>query len=236
MELIVLGCSGPYPASGGATSGYLLRAGGKEILLDCGSGVLSQLLKRMDPCGLSAVFLSHTHWDHMSDLFVLQYYLEKHQCTLPLYIPEEAAMTQLSLLSEKAFRIIRYGQGTLTFDELNVDSCPVSHPVPCRALRFSCDGKVFVYTGDTAKAEGLEAFCRNCDLLLADSAFLRDEWHPGLPHMHAAMAGKLAADSHATRLVITHFPPHTARELIAGEAREAFANTIPAEIGLQLMI
>ena len=37
--LIVLGCSGSYgAAAGGACSGYLLRAGGTNIWLDCGNG------------------------------------------------------------------------------------------------------------------------------------------------------------------------------------------------------
>ena len=236
MKLIVLGCSGPYPAAGGATSGYLLEADRKRFLLDCGSGVLSQLRKRMDPCDLSAVFLTHTHWDHMCDLFVLQYELEKNRCSLPLYVPVETDAAPLALLSGNAFHIIRYGRETLEFDNVSVDSCPVSHPVPCRALRFTAAGKSFVYTGDAATSEGLESFCRDIDLLLADSAFLADEWHPGVPHMHAAMAAKLAADCRADKLVVTHFPPHTARERIVGEAREVFANTVPAEIGLQIML
>jgi hypothetical protein len=39
MDLLVLGCQAGMPASGQASSGYLVTAGGCRILLDCGPGV-----------------------------------------------------------------------------------------------------------------------------------------------------------------------------------------------------
>ena len=39
MRLHLLGVHGPYPASGEATSGYLLEAGNQMLQLDFGSGV-----------------------------------------------------------------------------------------------------------------------------------------------------------------------------------------------------
>ena len=49
MRLTVLGNNGPYPAPGGACSGYLLESdsGETKILLDCGTGVLSRLTDRI---------------------------------------------------------------------------------------------------------------------------------------------------------------------------------------------
>ena len=41
MKLTVLGCNGPYPAAGGACSGYLLETGDTRVLLDCGAGALA---------------------------------------------------------------------------------------------------------------------------------------------------------------------------------------------------
>ena len=43
MKLHILGTSGPFPESNGATSGYLLEADETLIQLDLGSGVLSRL-------------------------------------------------------------------------------------------------------------------------------------------------------------------------------------------------
>ena len=45
MKLTVLGASGGFPAPGGATSGYLLSYDDRNILIDCGSGVLGNLFR-----------------------------------------------------------------------------------------------------------------------------------------------------------------------------------------------
>ena len=61
MRLHVLGCHGPYPCAGGATSGYLVERDGKALLMDCGSGVMGRLMEKWDPAALSCVLLSHLH-------------------------------------------------------------------------------------------------------------------------------------------------------------------------------
>ena len=76
MKLTVLGCNGPYPAAGGACSGYLLEAENTRVLLDCGTGVLAALPARMAPEELDAVVLSHLHYDHMSDMLPLIYRMQ----------------------------------------------------------------------------------------------------------------------------------------------------------------
>ena len=48
MDLTVLGNSGPYPAAGSGTSGYLLHTELADILLDCGSGTVRELFRFLD--------------------------------------------------------------------------------------------------------------------------------------------------------------------------------------------
>ena len=76
MKLTVLGCYGPYPAAGGACSGYLLEHEGFAVLIDCGNGVLSRLQEFIEPSKLKAIIISHLHSDHCSDLFILRYALQ----------------------------------------------------------------------------------------------------------------------------------------------------------------
>ena len=80
LHLYVLGKSPAWPDCEGACSGYLVQAcdskalgiaSGDEserlannILLDCGTGVLSQLQRYIQPADLDAVFISHLHADH----------------------------------------------------------------------------------------------------------------------------------------------------------------------------
>jgi ribonuclease BN (tRNA processing enzyme) len=78
LKLTVLGNNGPYPAAGGACSGYLLRGAGYNIVIDLGSGALSNLMKALDSDldSISAIFLTHLHSDHISDISVLRYALD----------------------------------------------------------------------------------------------------------------------------------------------------------------
>ena len=51
MRLTILGMNGPFPAPGGATSGYLLTAGEASVALDLGSGTLARLTSLTPPGG-----------------------------------------------------------------------------------------------------------------------------------------------------------------------------------------
>jgi ribonuclease BN (tRNA processing enzyme) len=72
-KITTIGWWGAYPSAGEATSGYLLQSDGLNILVDCGSGVLSLLQNYIKLQNLDAVVLSHYHWDHVADIGCLQY-------------------------------------------------------------------------------------------------------------------------------------------------------------------
>ena len=67
MKLHLLGINGPFPESRGATSGYLLETGNSLFCFDLGSGVLGLLTSLTAPESLSALFVSHWHYDHTAD-------------------------------------------------------------------------------------------------------------------------------------------------------------------------
>src|ERR1043165_4257898 len=72
IEITVLGCSGSYGApAGGACSGYLVRAGGTTIWLDCGNGSFANLQQHARVEDLDAVVISHGHPDHCVDIYGL---------------------------------------------------------------------------------------------------------------------------------------------------------------------
>ena len=231
MRLHVLGCHGPYPCAGGATSGYLVEHEGKALLMDCGAGVMGRLLEKWDPAALACVLVSHLHFDHASDLLVLRYYLEQRSVTLPVYVPGEDASIFRSLLTEPAFRVLPYPE-TLSVMGLAVDTMPVRHSVPCRAIRLTDGEKTLVFTGDTNDCPGLSDFARQADALLADSAFLDSEWTAEKPHMSAKGAARLAKDAEAKRLYLTHLPVRHAPETLLREAREIRPDTEAVHPGL----
>ena len=68
MKLTVLGRHGPFPAPGGACSGYLIEAGDTKLCVDLGSGTLGNLRNILPGLKLDGILLSHLHSDHMSCL------------------------------------------------------------------------------------------------------------------------------------------------------------------------
>src|SRR5689334_9591782 len=73
IRLTVLGSGVAWANPGGVCSGYLIRAGGATVLVDCGSGVLGRLRAHADPREIDAVIVSHLHADHFLDLVGLRY-------------------------------------------------------------------------------------------------------------------------------------------------------------------
>lgn len=221
MRLHVLGCYGPYPNAGGAASGYLLEKDGQALLMDCGAGVLGKLLEKWDPAALSCVLLSHLHFDHCSDMLVLRYYLEQRGLTLPVYVPPEDQSPFRALLSERCFAVQPYPE-TLNVMGLSVTTLPVCHSVPCRALRIAEGQKALVFTGDTNDCPALPSFAHGADILLADSAFLQEEWTAAKPHMCARGAAQLAAAAEAGTLYLTHLPVRHDPATLVAEARAVY--------------
>ncbi len=236
MILRVLGCHGPYPCPDGATSGYLLSLPGGDALLDCGAGVLGKLIALIDPASLTAVLLSHLHYDHMSDLYALKYYLDRMGETLPVYLPRAAMDTPVARTLQGGALSARPLEELRELAGARVECLPVRHPVPANAVRIAADGKTLVYTGDTNVFAPLDAFCESADLLVADGALTSAQWTDAAPHMSARHAGELAARAGVGRLIVTHLIPENAPGVLLAEAREAFAGALLAAPGQVLTV
>ena len=61
LDVTVLGCSGSYAAPDGACTGYLVRGGDTNVLLDCGPGTLANLQHHLPIRDLDAVVITHSH-------------------------------------------------------------------------------------------------------------------------------------------------------------------------------
>lgn len=226
MKLTVLGCNGPYPAAGKACSGYLLEQGDTRVLLDCGAGVLAQLEKYIAPQQLTAIVLTHLHYDHMSDMLPLMY-----RCAgLTVYAPN-APQTVHALLKD-AYDMHDISQGA-QLGTLRMTAQAGRHPVPCYAVRFeNAQGKKMVYTGDTNTCDALAGFAYGCDLLLADGCFTRAQWAENKPHLSAFLAAQLAAQPQAGALIVTHLTPNCDTQTLLQEAQLAYPAAQLAYAGL----
>ncbi len=225
MDVRVLGCNGPYPAAGGACSGYLLSEGNDRLLLDCGPGVLSRLMTRFDPARLTAVLLSHGHGDHCSDMMSFRYYMDIRRQQddlepLNVYAPRDDDSPAIRFLAgSESIRMhwIKAGD-TFQAGKWSVHCGPARHPVP--AVGFRIDS--FGYTGDTNVMVELAEFYRGVSVLLADGCFLKAQWKENAPHMAAFKAAELARDAAAGRLYITHLRPDVDETTLLKEAAAVF--------------
>ena len=92
---------------------------------------------------------------------------------LPVHAPQ-TPMPVRTLLDVPAYTLKPMEK--VQIGEIHFNFFPVRHPVESYALRAECDGKVFVYTGDTNLVDGLDEFAKNADTLLADSGLLSADW------------------------------------------------------------
>jgi len=230
MKLKILGNNGPYPASGGACSGYLLTSDNTRVLIECGTGTLANLRKIQTPDRLDAVILSHLHYDHMSDILPMVYALQfcPPRPKLPVYAPD-APQAVRNLLNAPFYQPMDIQD--VQIGDISVRFYPVRHPVKSFAMRFECAGRVFAYTGDTNVVDGLADFCRDADLLLADAGLSSADWKMEAPHLSAKACGELAHESRAKRLLLTHLNPKYDPDELCAEAKTVFENTAFTAIG-----
>ena len=249
MRLTVIGCSGSYPGPESPASCYLLEADQEtpegtrtwRILIELGSGALGWLHRVIDPLTLDGILFSHLHPDHCMDLtgyYVMRrYHPTGTQARLPVWGPQDTALRMALAyglpedpgMSEE-FDFRTYTEG-LTIGPFEVDAVPVDHPVEAYGFRVTCGGRTLAYTGDTGPCGSLRRLAKDVDLLLAEASFRESDENPESIHLTGMDCGRLAAESGAGRLVITHVPPWFDPRNMVAEAQAAWDG--PVELAMQ---
>lgn len=237
MKLTILGNNGPYPRADAACSGYLLSSdsGNTNIIIDFGTGCLSELPKHIPYTKVDEIVLSHLHFDHMSDMLPLQYALQFNpkECAMPVWCPStpEAVRNLLNCPCYDVHSIRNH-----TVGEMALSVIPSRHPVETYAIRVECDGQHFGYTGDTNTLDSLASFFSGCDLMLADAGLSSAHWNPNAPHLSAAACGVLAREANVNKLLLSHLNPRYTEEELVNEARSEFQNTDFTVIGKEYTV
>jgi len=250
LKVQVLGCWAPYPRADQACSGYLLNAGGKNILLDLGHGAFGKLITVFDYLKLDAVFISHLHMDHCADLSCLRHALLgcrrlgkiDENWRLPLFIPSEPLQIfEIFSDYDDVFEITpidssMIGQN-INMGGAAVDVLSVKHPIPTYGIRVveREKGKKFVYSSDTAYMEELIDFAKGADIFLCEASLIeRDSHYIDKGHLTSRLAAELAEKAQVKMLVLTHFwPEYDLKELVY-EIKKAFPG--PMEIAEQFKV
>ena len=248
MFLTVLGCSGSIGGPTSPASGYLVEVDGlAPVVIDMGPGVLGAL-QRYVAAERATVLLSHLHADHCLDvpsLLVLRRYSPAAESVgrVPLVGPSGTAY-RIGVASAEEPGAVDDLSDTFDVDTwdvtpelelrddddevgLSVRAGRVDHPPESYGLRLtSADGRVLVYSGDTAYCDALVELATGADVLLCEASWAHQEGRPPGIHMSGVEAGRTARLAGVGRLVLTHIPPWTDPEAMRAEAATEFDGEI----------
>jgi ribonuclease BN (tRNA processing enzyme) len=237
VQLTVLGSAASFAGAGQACSGYLVESDGATVMIDCGNGSVANAAAVTDVTSIDAVFVSHTHADHILDLYALQAALrfapEGPVGSVPLYLPEGLWERMGALLPPSgraqladAFEPHVHEAGRpLLVGDMTLTALPVDHDGPSFGFVVETPGTRFVYTGDTRDGDAVRALARDCDVLVAECT-LPAEYAGRAAHLTASEAGRLAEESGAGLLVLTHLWPTADHERMRDEASAVFDGEI----------
>lgn len=215
-------------------SGYLLRAGDTQVLVDCGYGSTSNLHRVTRVEDLAAIVLTHAHPDHCVDLIGIYYALRFQpggEQTIEVHAPAGTAEALAGLLSgdsQQDFEnICRFhdvsGGDRIEIGDLSLDFYWSVHSVPTVSVRASHEQSVVTYSADSAGGSSLVDAARDADLFICEATWPDegDDYPPDV-HLSPQGAAEVAAEAGARRLVLTHLWPSTDRAEVRGRAESAY--------------
>jgi ribonuclease BN (tRNA processing enzyme) len=223
MRLTVVGCSPAWPNPGGAHSGYLVESSGRQVLLDCGPGVLARLRSVGSIPTPDAIVITHFHLDHWGDLVpwvwaALNLGGRGETPAKPeLWLPPggKARLTEFGRLLGfpdmfgRAFAPLEYETGTpFSAGGCTVTATRVPHyRVESHALRVTDGHRTLAYSGDSGPSESLVALAEGADLFLCEATLLSGDTDGDLRgHLSLDEAHDAFEASGAAKLVVTHRP------------------------------
>ncbi len=215
LKLTILGSGGSAVSATRACPSIIID---ESVVFDLGPGSLKNLRNSpLQTDRLSAVFISHSHADHISDLvpFLWAIQIDGRQRPLDIYGPPGFKKVFRRLLectsTPDGFFKFPLAVSELDFGATreNISTCRTAHSIPTLGFRVESQGKSFCYTADTTYCPAVIELARNVDLLLHEATFLEDQLKIAELTLHstARMAGLAGKEARAKQLALFHIPP-----------------------------
>lgn len=188
------------------------------LLVDAGGSTYQRLLRAgLDPLRLRAIFLTHSHADHINGLPALLFALKLAGFgeTLTVYgnaptlALAERVLAAFELGEHQAavrWEVVAGGQQVpLAGARFRLRTADTVHSRPCLALRFEdpASGRAIVYSADTEPCGAVRELARGAAVLIHEAT--TSEPFPG--HTTPRQAGEVAAAAGVAELVLVHFSP-----------------------------
>ena len=243
MNIIILGAGTAIPMVNYSCPSFVMQIEDKAFLFDIGPDALHQLARtEIDIKKIENVFITHFHPDHTAGLIHLLFATRNPdiiKTRKPFTITGPKGIKTLILKLEEAYyNWLSLPPGLLNIDELKIDqdetrifpefiitSKRVRHSEHSIAYRVEYgSGKSVVYSGDTEYCDGIIELAYNCDLLVLECSFPEGKSIEG--HLTPSLAGKIAKEVRAKRLVLLHFYPEVLKTDIESECRKSYNGEI----------
>jgi ribonuclease BN (tRNA processing enzyme) len=220
VRLTVVGCGTAAINPATPASGLLISTEDVRVLLDCGPGVVARLGPLTEPTRLTAVVVSHLHFDHYLDIVALRYLFPWAGAAAPrasVFLPPggrqhlallEVAMSERSGFFDAAMDVREFDPDhPIRLPGLELRFAVTQHYVPSWSVTALGRDRRIVYLGDTGPGDDLVERARGADLAVVEATLrnaAEDDDIRG--HLTLDEAMDIVERSAARRGLIVHYP------------------------------